>query len=68
MDNGLPESVGELLAHQEFYKLIEAQCDSVRTGKRPDLSPAASKEQTRVLGILHKIEMKLARLAKKVTA
>lgn len=68
MDNGLPESVGELEAWREFYNLIEKECDILRTGPRVELSPVAAYELKRVREVLHKIDMKLARLAKKGAA
>lgn len=65
MDNGLPESVGELEAWNEFYTIIAKYCDILRTGDKVELSPVAAYELKRVRVILHKIEMKLARVAKK---
>lgn len=65
-NNGLPDSVGELQAWKAFYELIETQCDMLRTGPRIEFSPVATVELQRVRGILHKINLKLARLGKKV--
>lgn len=65
MDNGLPESIGELLAWKEFYTILETQCDIYRTGPKVELSPVASYELKRTRDILHKVKLKLARLTKK---
>lgn len=65
MDNGLPESGGELRAWRKFYENIENQCEILRVGPEVELSPVASYELQRVRERLHKIHLKLARLEKK---
>lgn len=65
MDNGLPESGGELRAWRKFYEKLENECEMLRVGPNVEFSPVASYEITRVREILHKITLKLARLEKK---
>lgn len=68
MDNGLPESIGELKAWETFYEHIETESDMIRRGPRVELSPVATVELLRVREMLRKIRQKLARIEKKSKA
>lgn len=62
MRNGLPETIEELDVEIEFYEHLETECNAVRTGARPELSPIACFELKRVTGLLEKLRDKKKRL------